>query len=266
MRHREIAILILAIVVCVELFSFMPTLLGVRMGGDWFGFFRPRVLHIERLYEQGPTSYAPWTFVPLIPVALLPPQLGYGVLLTCSVAVLVACTGKWWRALLLVACWPVMDGLQLGHLDALLSIVFLLPLDWALVLVSMKPIVLWPWALLSVQKATNNDWRMLASIMSKLVIIAIVSLLIRGWWPAKIELDQVGMPYPQICTWPHLIPIGVYFMTRKKERAWLIAGLFLTPYLNPYHLTPILAYVYRNEDRWWVLALITAATWLPVIL
>ena len=73
------------------------------------------------------------------------------------------------------------------------------------------------------------------------------------------------MPHPQIAgAWPFLIPVGLLLLAQDDEKWWLLAGVFLTPYISPYHITPVLAYFYKRE-KWPILVLVTAATWLPVI-
>ena len=236
----------LLVTVTFVLFLLMPHILNVQMGLDWSSYFRPRALRPEDPYSVGPTAYPPWLFTLMAPIAALPAEFGYAFLWTVSVMALAAYTKKWWRTLLLVLCWPVLDGLQLGQIDALLVLALMLPPNWALVVVLTKPTVMLPWALRSVQKTGHFSWA-----IEPAVYVVAISLALWGNWLEAITTSGLGMSHPRICAWPYLVPFGVLLLTRKKERPWLVAGAFLTPYLNPYNLTPVLAHIYK-EERWWV--------------
>jgi len=201
--------------------------------------------------------YAPWLYVTLFPIAALPMRWGWATVITLSLLVLALYTRSWWRALLLVSAYPVAYGVILGQIDTLLVVALMLPLEWATLVVSCKPITLLPW--LAMRYVREQRW---VAVLPMAGVFA-MSLVLWGLWPARLQFDAVGMGTKAASSWPRLLVVGVILLLgRDDEMAWLLAGLFLTPYLASYHMTPMLAYVYKHEKRAWPLVVYTAASWL----
>ncbi|NIV37264.1 MAG: hypothetical protein GWN58_49930 [Anaerolineae bacterium] len=72
-------------------------------------------------------------------------------------------------------------------------------------------------------------------------------------WEVAVDLD-----------WPKLVPVGLALLASSDGLAWLGAGILLSPYVLPYHLTPVLAYAYRRGHPLLLLA-ITVVSWLVVL-
>lgn len=224
-------------------------------GGDWTLFFRPAALNLCDPYIiTGAATYWPWFFVVLYPLALLPQNMGFGILATLSVVVLMAYTKEWWRCLLLCASMPVIAVLAHGQVDALLVVAFMLPPGWDLLAAAMKPQAIFC-AILR-RNMSKITWKVVVPV----VVFLVMSFIIWGWWPSSLSVGHLHMEQRNL-GWPYLVGLGVLLLMQKDIRWWLIGGLFLTPYLASYHLVPVLAYFYRRE-RWWVLILVTVATWI----
>ncbi len=223
---------------------------------DWATCFRPAARRFDNPYEAVPSAYPVWYFVALSPLAVLPVHLGHGVLTALSLLVLIVYVKDWWRAVLLVLSTPVLVGLLYGQIDALLTLAFMIPTDYALLVVSMKPIALLGWGVRKWLASKHPFYTMIP-----VVSIFLASYIVWGPWWDKLTFTGLAVNHSLDLHWPAMIPIGILLLLTKDERLWLVGSLFLTPFLMRYHLTPLLAYFYRRE-RWYVLVIVTVVTWL----
>lgn len=239
-RLFPLALCGLCFAACAIAFSQTGRLRWVDIAGsDWHVTFRPAARHLADPYQPRPGSYPPWLFALLWPLAILPGDAGFGIVVAMDILVLACYVRAPWRAILLILTWPVMLALVYGHVDPLLVLVFMLPPGWGLLAASIKPHLV---GVFAIRRALGRGW---ASFIP-LVIIFVVSLLLWGWWPARFSLSNLAWAECIELGWPRWVPLGVLLMLIPRGWAWLAAGLLLSPYVLPYHLTPLLAYVYRR--------------------
>jgi hypothetical protein len=221
------------------------------IGVDWQHNFDPLSERWRDPYALPTFTSPPWVTA-LVPHAWLPLAWGNAVNLLLNIAVLLALLrrfGGGWPGHLLVFTAPVFfDLARTNNVEWIPGLAFLLPAQWGLPLLAVKPQVLGGAALVW-WKARRFDWRMLAP----LGVVVLLSFLVWGWWPAELGL----LPHAQgwnFAPWPFGIPLGAWMLWRalRAEDATLAAAAtpFLVPYFAPYSLTPLLAILagkYRRE-------------------
>lgn len=244
-------------------------------GYDWVNHFRARSLDL--VHGRSPYNtwdcppYPIWFYVVMLPIAVLPQNIGYGVLSTLCLGVLAVYVMRdkqdpWpWRFVLLALSYPTMQGLILGHIDALLVLALMLPVPWAMLLVSLKPLAMSGWML-------RTWWRAPGTVKKRalglIVLLFALSLALYPTWIVDAFSNDVSRFTDTVANTMQYVStavLGTILLLQNSELAWLAAGLMLTPHLNPYHLIPIMAYVYRRE-KWWVLVLVTAVGWMIPLL
>ncbi len=251
----RICVLIVAFVTCAGLFSQIGRLPWVDVeGSDWVQWFRPCALSLRDPFAPRPIAYPPWLFLVLWPLAILPAPIGFGLIVALDVLILAIYVRSIWRVLLLCLSWPVMLALVYGQIDPLLVLVFMLPARWALVAASMKPQIVCWFAL--------RRGRLAAFLPLGLVVLG--SLILWGWWPGRLSMERLAWEVAVDLDWPKLVPVGLALLASSDGLAWLGAGILLSPYVLPYHLTPVLAYAYRRGHPLLLLA-ITVVSWLVVL-
>lgn len=212
---------------------------------DWDKGYKPPtnlLLQGRSPYELDYILVPPWTFLPLIPFALLPPGLDRAVLFTVSVLTF-ACVAYYLGAkpliiLVIILSYPVFFSLVYGNLEWLISLGFILPSQIGLFFVLIKPQLGIPIALFWLVEA----WRLgrikeIVRVFWPVTMAFLIAFMIFGFWPAKtLKLDVIAAEYNS-SLWPQSIPIGLGLLiaairTRKKSLA-MISTPFLSPYVGP---------------------------------
>ena len=146
--------------------------------------------------------------------------------------------------------------LFLSNIDGL-TLFGLMILPWGVPLVLLKPQVA-AFALLA-----NRRW------ILALILWGIVSLLIWGWWPARLGLmmndPQWHSDWPQdiaLFPWGLLIALPLLWFSRGDEDLLMAAGSLGTPHLFPYHFIVLMPALARMRRPWVILTWVL--TWLPL--
>ena len=257
---KILQVIALAVIVLLltHIFYLVFQYLGIY-GSDWGFAFRPAALDFMHPERARFPVYAPWVSVFLFPLACLPSEWGRCFIFVVSLVVVVLYVKDWWRALLLSLNMIVLAAMAIGQIDVLLITAFTLPLPLSTIVVATKPIVLGPWLLR--QYIKTKEWEALAP----LICLIIISVVLFGLWFLDIDITTLGLGKEAASAWPAFVPFGLVLLFSPKELHWLLAGAFFIPYLIDYHLAPIIAYIYKHEQRWWVLVLLTASSWLIAV-
>jgi hypothetical protein len=232
---------------------FVALLLAMLWGGatylpegiDWSTAFRPavwRLLRGEQVYGVAVEGHfylnAPWALIPLIPLALLPEEIGRAVLFVVSILAFMYTANKLGaKAIsnaLLILSPPVLHGLLNGNIDWLATLGFVLPPQIGLFFISTKPQigiavgVYWLF----------DHWRSkgLADtlrVFAPFTITFVASLLIWGLWPLNFG-TQLNLWW-NASLWPYSIPFGLLLLglaiyKRRNEFA-MAASPLLSPYI-----------------------------------
>jgi hypothetical protein len=217
----------------VMLYAWLPA------GDDWPTFFRPAVL----LMIQGRSPYEanigfynpPWALLPLIPIALLPFQLGRLALFLISLGAFAygarKLTSNLISILLLLTSAPVGFCLLGGNIDWLLMLAFVTPAPFSLILAAIKPqigggIAIY-WLIVSWQQGGAR--RVLQNFMP-VGLLLFASFLLYGFYPASYsQLSSVSW---NAAPFPYLVPIGILFVgavIRTRTARPVFLSLFFYP-------------------------------------
>lgn len=236
--HIEILVLGLLVVAAIPiLYTWLPP------GDDWPLAFRSAtliLLHGQSPYTAGIGFYnPPWALLPLIPITLLPFQLGRLVLFLVSLAAFAYSAHKLTShpisIILFITSMPVVFCLLAGNLDWMVMVAFITPAPFALILAAIKPQVgvgiAFYWLL--------ESWRqggigLVIKNFTPVGLLLVASFLLYGFYPLSFsELDHAAW---NAAPFPYLIPFGIFVLAsivRSQENRYLMAtGLFFSPYFG----------------------------------
>lgn len=218
----------------------MPTF---AFGGDWFDTYYPAVMLLlggHNPYQITTLQNPPWTLIPLIPFALLGPQLGlraYAVFILFTYGFVGYKLQA--RPLALVAFLlspPILYSLQVANVDAVAFWGFILPPPIGLFFVLAKPqvgiglAVFWAYTLWK-----DGGIRRVAYAFLPVTIALAAAFLVFGNWlagrtPPLLEADWNASLFPwSLPAGFMLLYLGLKYV---KKRAAIAASPFLSPYLG----------------------------------
>ena len=210
-------------------------------GTDWLSWFYPMGTQLGTLY-QGTQHYPPFIYVWLWPLTLLGPTGGYVGLVLLSLLVIYLNVKSVPKLLLAVLSLPILIAISHGNVDALLSLVFLLPTSLGALIVACKPqaLVVW-WT----RKWMYEGWKVHSLLPLGIVVIA--SLLIWGMWPTRLGGEMLATKLLVSGWWPWTLLVGIPLLLTNSPLAWLVGGILVVPYLQFYHLTPLVVYAVKRK-------------------
>lgn len=227
-------------------------LLWPAVGVDWRETFYPAaqaVLHGSSPYSVPTFRNAPWTILFLIPFALFGERSG-GILYFLASLLLYAWVAYRLKARPLVLAAfllspPVVYGLRMLNVDAIVLVGFVLPAPVGLFFVLLKPqmgiAMLFYW----LAEAWRKDgFKAVLGTFAPFTIALALSFLFFGNWLAGRQADLVDS-FWNISLWPWALPIGLVLVVlsmrdRRKDFA-MAASPFLSPYLAYHSWVSVLA-------------------------
>ena len=237
-------ILIALVVVVAAMVVFLPA------GVDWQYSFRPAVFellaghspyHLDRGIQGSWDQYtfwnAPWALLPLIPLALLPVQLGRALLVVVTILSLAYVSRRLGAqplaiGLLLVSP-PVMHGLLVGNIDWLAVLGFIMPPQIGLFFIAIKPQIGIAVAIFWLVEAwRKGGWREVLRIFWPITVALALSILIFGPWPLRFE-TQAGVWW-NASLWPMSIPVGLGLLAAALHKRKIEFAMAASPCLSPY--------------------------------
>jgi hypothetical protein len=264
-RIKLIALAILLLAVLPILYTDVSTNHG---WDDWTQSYRPAALTLlHGGSPYGSTYYnAPWTLLPLLPLALLPYPLGRFLFCVVSFAgfALIArrLTSHPISIILFLTSAPVLFCLDQGNIDWLPMLGFVLPAPFAIIFAAMKPqlgagIVLY-W--LFVFWGQGGARQVIRNFLPVSLLLA-ASVVFYGLWPLHFSLKAVvGW---NVSPFPYLLPLGVFLVARAVRRQQaapaMAAGIFFAPYFSLLSLSALLASLLERPR---VLAAAWAILWI----
>ena len=211
---------------------------------DWTITFRPATLTLlSGLSPYGRVYYvhAPWTLIPLIPLALLPEQIGRVMLLFSGLAsyayVAHKLGAKPIAVVFLLASPLVMHVLLNGNMDWLAVLGFIMPPQIGLFFISIKPqigIAVAPFWL--VQAWREGRWRQVLKIFAPFTIVLLVSFVPFGLWPLETLREDIVGVYFNASLWPLSIPVGLALFVTALRKQRIEYAMAASPCLSPYLL------------------------------
>ncbi len=256
-RHAtpsQIILLGLAIAVMVVGFSFLPIPYK-----DWITVFRPAALNLaDPYFNTGRVFNPPWLLALLYPLAILPPRLGAGILMTISMLGIIFYVKSPLKIAAVILSAPVTVLFLLGQLDGLSLWALMIPYGLGLPFIIAKPQGVF----------LTGIHRLNAKSVGVTVGLFVLSVLIWGaWWQNIIGYrpDQTV----NLSLFPYSIPFGIaffYFGWKQKSDTLLALGsLCFSPYFMITSTLPAVAGVIKNSKNWRVWVLVVVISWVYML-
>jgi hypothetical protein len=233
-----LAIIVIAIILA---FSFLIAPF-VPPAVDWTITFRPATLALlsgESPYERVYFIHAPWTLILLTPLALLPEAVGRVMVIFCALISYVFIARRLKAepiAIIFLLLSPlVMHMLLNGNMDWLASLGFILPPQFGLFFISIKPqigIAVAPYWL--VEAWRQGGWKRVLKTFAPFTIILLLSFVIFGFWPSY-SFKSIGLWY-NASLWPMSIPVGLALLITSLRKRKIEYAMAASPCLSPYVL------------------------------
>src|SRR5215211_6482584 len=195
-KNTLIGILIIGMVLALS-FLIAPL---VPSAIDWTITFRPATLTLlSGLSPYGRVYYvhAPWTLIFLIPLAVLPEAVGRVMLLFCGLASYAYVAHKLGAkpvAILFLLISPVvMHVLLNGNMDWLSILGFVMPPQFGLFFISIKPqigIAIAPFWLVEAWRA--GGWWQVIKTFAPFTLVLLLSFVIFGFWPLETVREDIA--------------------------------------------------------------------------
>jgi hypothetical protein len=273
-RRTTVAVLLLVLAALIGLAALFGST-AFAGGDDWETFHGAawRVLRGQPLYGTRVThaffSNPPWVAIALVPLALLPPRWGWGMLVGLGFLAVGILARRYtvgrWKILFLLLSPPIFYSTLHGQIDPVVLAMALLPREWWALAALTKPQVAIAWLF----GIPRRRWP-----VAGLVLVAFigVSLLVFGNWPARL----LAQPTPFVDSahnlwaglWPFQIPAGlalVLISLRRDDERFLFAA---SPFLSPYAATSTLLGPWLAVTSWlsdWEVGLLWLSWWGTVI-
>jgi len=237
----------ISIAIFVFLFFFLSHFIYVTYPvlEHWKMIFRPAALELINFrnpYLVPKFFNPPWVLIPIIPFALLPEKLGNAFWAALSILGLGFTFRKMGANWYLTICFLLnpftLYNMVQVNIDWIVAIGFILPPQWGLLLVMIKPqiggfLALY-WAIISWKNGGAREiWRVFGPVF----ILFLLSFIIFGNYFAKAEFMITYFGDKQTL-WPFSIPIGlalfVVAIRDKKFKLSIATAPMLSTYIQPY--------------------------------
>lgn len=239
LRHRTVplaALGCLGVALVAVAAHFLP------VGVDWEAAFRPaarEVLALRSPYNIEGYLNPPWLLALLLPLALLPPSVGYGVLVVMSLAGFAYAAYRFGAKPLTLAVFlaspPVIHSLLNGNVDFVPVLGFVLPPQIGLFFVTVKPQMGWVVVVFwLVEGWRQGGWREVARVFGPVTLAAALSFVLWGLWPLRFEREL--QLWWNASLWPASIPVGVALAVAAIRTRRIEYAMGASPCLSPYVL------------------------------
>jgi hypothetical protein len=209
---------------------------------DWHKAFRPAARELvsgRSPYNVDGYFNAPWALLPLIPLALLPENVGRAIAFVVSLAALTFTAHRLGARPLAIAVLlvspPVMHGLLNGNIDWLAAIGFVLPPQIGLFFITVKPQMGIAVGIFWMVEAYRKDgWREVMRVFGPITVAMLLSFVLFGLWPLRFEreLDL----WWNASLWPTSIPVGLALLVSAVRKGKIEYAMGASPCLAPYVL------------------------------
>lgn len=244
-QPKTLLVLILGAAV---LYSFARVLPNLQIGMDWEQTYRPAALamaHGKSPYSVEIFYAAPWSVIPLIPFALLPPDLGnIGVFLLglCAFAYTAYKLGAGSGSMsIFLLSASVVGCLVYGNIEWMPLLGFVLPAPIGLIFAIIKPqvgiglVIYWFVHIFR----TKGFWEVVKTF-APVTLITLLSFWLYGFWPLlfqkTMEQSENSLVAYNTSLWPQGIFVGVWLLYNSIKNQKPGMALASSPFLSPYTL------------------------------
>jgi len=213
-------------------------------GVDWHLTFRPASLAV--LSGQSPYSVEifglpPWGLIPFVPLALLPENVGRGVIFVMSLAGFGFAAHRLGARPIALAAFlispPVVHCLLNANVDWLPILGFILPPQIGLFFVSVKPQVGFGVAgFWLVEAWRTGGWRQVARVFWPITLALLASFVVFGFWPLRSMFVFTSSQGWNASLWPASLPVGLTLLVAALRRRQVKYAMAAAPCLSPYVL------------------------------
>lgn len=229
---------------------FIVLVMYLPMGVDWQGTYTNISENPFHPFVDTSFTNPPWV-IAFLPHAWLPVRIGNAINFMLNaglILLLIHRMGGDWQTILMVFTSPVFfDLARTNNIEWIPILALLLPLRWGLPVILIKPHSIGGFALVRWKK---QGYR-ITDLIPVVVVIGL-SFVIWGLWFRDMGLPSDSAIW-NFAPFPLLIPLGIYLLVRGiiEENEMLAVGAtpFLTPYIAPYSITVLLAYIGSRHKR-----------------
>jgi len=225
---------IITIALITAMFSFLPYAI------DWSAVLRPAVFELL----QGRSPYnaegffnPPWTAILLIPFAILPENLGRAIMALMSLVsygfVAYRLGANKTSIIFLLLSPPVLHVIINGNIDWIAALGFILPPQWGLFLVTIKPqmgIAIIPFWLIEAWR--KGKLKRVIKTFTPITATFALSLALFGLWPLKTS-HTFDLQW-NASLWPVSIPVGLALFAAAIRNRKIEYSMAASPCLSPY--------------------------------
>jgi len=242
-RHRSIilpVILLVLVAAAIVLLSiYLPD------GIDWMNTYRPAtraLLAGKSPYEEVDIYFAaPWTLIPLIPLALLPVSVGRSILFLCTIAAFgytaIRLKAKPPATIAFLLSPPVMHCLLNANVEWLPVLGFVLPPQIGLFFISVKPQIGFAVGLFwLVESWRSGGIREVIRVFWPVTTALLLSFIVFGVWPLRWQNTLSLTRSYNASLWPWTIPVGLGLIAASLRTRNIKYAFPASPCLSPYVL------------------------------
>lgn len=240
---------------------------------DWSNYYRPATLALikgESPYTIPGFINPPWILIPMMPLLLLPVNIGRAILALAMMVTLSFVARKMGANLIciiaLLLCPPVIQLFIDGNIDWIVTLGFILPPQIGLFFLAIKPQV----GLMVALFWLINSWRTggireVIKVFSPFLIILLLSFAIYGFYPLNDTNDLAWGGNASL--WPVSIPIGLALFVHSIRKNNINFSIAASPCLSPYVLLHswIGVFIVLSRYTWEFLATVVGM-WIVVII
>ena len=209
---------------------------------DWTESFRPAALTLlsgHSPYNNPLIVHAPWGLMLLIPLAVLPEAVGRTLMIFCTLASFAfvghRLGGKPLSIAFLLLSPIVMHEIVNGSIDWLAAIGFVLPPQFGLFFISIKPqigIAVAPFWLVEAWRI--GGLKHVIKVFAPFTIVLLLSFAVFGAWP--FQATQYPSLWWNASFWPLSIPVGLALFVAALRKRRIEFAMAASPCLSPYVL------------------------------
>jgi len=232
-----IAICMLALIIAIA--RYLPSAV------DWHWVLRPGCLAMlqgKSPFESVPYfGFPPWALLPLMPLALIPENIGRSILFLVSLLAFAYSAWKLGAKPVALGAFlispPVVHSLYNANLDWLPLLGFTMPPGIGLFFISVKPqmgtIVALFWL---VQTWRSGGFWKVVRVFAPFGAVFLISLILFGFWPVHFREIQEYSQGWNASLWPASIPVGLALAVATFRRREIRFAMAASPCLSPYVL------------------------------
>ncbi len=209
---------------------------------DWHYTFRPaarELLALRDPYAIDGFYYPAWALVPILPLAVLPENIGRALFFLLSLGALAYTGYRMGAKPLALAAFIgsplVVHGVLNGNIDWLPILGFVLPPWLGMFFVVIKPQIGFVVAIFWVVEAWRKGrWREVLKVSLPTAIGLGLSFVIFGFWPQRF--GRTLSFWWNASLWPMSIPVGLVLLVTSIRTRRIEPAMAAAPCLSPYVL------------------------------